>query len=450
MANVSRITVGAAGSPPESGGGIQRSSGILYLAKTNNITVTSTGVTNGILIGWNDSQGNNGTGDKGNALYLGQTNAIFTDAIYAGTDKTLACVVAFNPSGLNSPTAYFRNKDGVSRVSLWGIGDTSMKTSSNQNASGTNDFSGGTIDALINSMSVGVTQTAASGVTTGNGTGALIFNAGTIDVNNLTNGLSIGTGTAVGSDVGTGIINVNGTGTLKVNNILSLAQNTGTGTGVPVGTVNVNGGSLLVNTVIAGSGTSAITLNNATLIVTNQVGAPGAGIVTMATTNSAMHLSLHGSAIATNIVTTNLTASGITTISIDSVADVTTTTTFPLISYTSFNGSIANFAVGSLPANLAGSLVNNAAAKRIDLIVTHAPAAPVIGSINLLDTNLILSGTNGSPTWTYYLLTSTNISLPLSNWSAVQTGFFDGSGNFQITNGTDPTLQQQFYILQMP
>lgn len=450
ITNVSRISIGVAGAPPQTVSGLQRSSGVLYLAKTNNITVTSTGVTNGILIGWNDSQGNNGAGDKGSALYLGQTNAIFTDAIYAGTDKTLGCLLAFNPTGLNSPVAYFRNKDGASRVSLWGIGDTSMKSGSNQNASGTNDFSGGTIDALVSSMTIGVTQTGASTSTTGNGTGALVFNAGTIDVNNLTNGLSIGTGTTAGSDVGTGFINVNGSGTLKVNNVLSLAQNTSTGTGVPVGIVNVNGGSLLVNTVVTGGGTSAINLNNGTLIITNRAGVPGAGLGTLGTASSSIHLRLNGSALGTNIVVTNLNASGLTTISIDAIANVTTTTVFPLISYTSFSGSAVNFSVGSLPANFAGTLTNNATAKRLDLVVTHASANPMIGGINFSGTNLILSGTNGVPTWTYYLLASTNVSLPLSNWSAVQTGFFDGSGNFVLTNGTDPALSRQFYILQMP
>src|SRR5207249_92450 len=129
--------------------------------------------------------------DRTSALYLGQTNAIFTDAVYVGTDKTLGCLLAFNPAGLNNPVAFFRNRDGVSRVSLWGIGDTSMKANSNQSASGTNDFTGGTVDALIANMSIGVSQTGASSGNTGNGTGVLTFNAGTIDVNNLTNGWSV-------------------------------------------------------------------------------------------------------------------------------------------------------------------------------------------------------------------------------------------------------------------
>ena len=450
VTNVSRINVAVAGAPPQPNSGLQRSSGVLYLARTNNLTVTSTGVTNGILIGWNDSQGNNGVGDKGSALYLGQTNAIFTDAIYTGTDKTLACLVAFNPSGLNNPVAYFRNKDGVGRISLWGIGDSSMKGNSNQSASGTNDFNGGTIDALIASMTIGVSQTGASSGVTGNGTGALIFNAGIIDVDNLTNGLSMGTGTSAGSDIGAGIINVNGSATLKVNNVLSLAQNTGTGTGVPVGIVTVNSGSLLVNTVVAGSGTSAINLNNATLTITNRVAAPNAPLGTLGTTNSSIHVRLNGSALTTNIVAANLNAAGVTAISVDSIANVAVTTSFPLITYSTFTGSIANFTVGSLPANFAGTLTNNAAAKRIDLIITHAPANPMISALSFSNTNLILSGTSGPAAWTYYLLASTNLSLPLSNWTAVQTGFFDGSGNFQLTNGADPSLSKRFYILQVP
>ncbi|HUA66945.1 MAG TPA: hypothetical protein VMA13_00225, partial [Candidatus Saccharimonadales bacterium] len=261
VTNVSRIAIAVSGVPPQTGNGVQRCSGVLYLAKTNNIAVTSTGVTNGILVGWNDSQGNGNTldvpnpADDGSALYLGQTNTIFTDAIYVGTDKSLGCLLAFNPNGLNNPVAYFRGIGGASsRVSLWGIGDTSMKNGSNQSASGTNDFTSGSVNILASSMNVGVTQTGASGGDTGTGTGVLTFNAGTIDVNYLTNGWSVGSGTNT-TDVGTGTVNVNSTATLKVNSICALAQNTGTGTGVPSGALNVNGGTFIANSIVAGAGT---------------------------------------------------------------------------------------------------------------------------------------------------------------------------------------------------
>ena len=118
VTNVSRITVGVYQT-------VTRACGVLYLAETNFISVTSTGVTNGILVGWNDSNGNGDSsgvlhpGDNISALYLGQANSIYADAIYVGTDKTVGCLLTFNPNGLNNPTAYFRGSGGAnSRVSF--------------------------------------------------------------------------------------------------------------------------------------------------------------------------------------------------------------------------------------------------------------------------------------------------------------------------------------------
>ena len=48
------------------------------------------------------------------------------------------------------------------------------------------------------------------------------------------------------------------------------------------------------------------------------------------------------------------------------------------------------------------------------------------------------------------LLASTNVSLPLSNWGAVGTDFFDSGGHFRFTNTLDPGQPRRFYILQLP
>jgi hypothetical protein len=290
VTNVSKMDVGVLGLPPQNGNGGQRSSGVLYLARTNIISVTSTGVTNGILVGWNDSQGNgNSSGvpnaaDKVSALYLGQASSIFTDAIYVGTDKTLGSLLAFNPNGLNNPSAYIRgaDSDDGTPVSWWGIGDSSMKNGSNQSASGTNDFSGGMVDALVNNMNIGVTQTGSSGGNTGNGTGLLTFDAGTIEVNNLTNGWSEGSGTSSGSDVGTGTVNVNGVALLIIDTTLALAQDTGGGTGVSSGTLNINGGTVQAANIVGGPGISTINLNSGTLDL--QADNPTPGQITNVTT----------------------------------------------------------------------------------------------------------------------------------------------------------------------
>jgi hypothetical protein len=450
--NSSRIAIGVYQTPPQNGNGGQRSSGVLYLAKTNIIAVTSTGVTNGILVGWNDNQGN-GTANKGSALYLGQTNAIFTDAIFVGTDKTLGCLLAFNPSGLNNPTAYFRGIGGASsRVSFWGIGDTSMKSSSNQSASGTNDFTGGAVDAMVGNMTIGVTTTGAGlGPSTGNGSGALTFNSGTIDVNNLTNGWSAGTSTTAGFDVGTGVINVNGSAILKVNNILALAQNTSGGSGSPSGTLNVNGGTVRAKTIVAGGGTSTIAMAGGTLIFTNTAGAPGGGISSLSLSNSTLHLTLNAIAIATNIIVTNLTATGLNTIAFDSIANVSGITTFPLIAYGTFTGAVAvDFARGAVPAGYSAALVDNSGQGRIDLsIAPSALVTPRFGTLGFSGPNLIISGANGLPAGFYDVLVSSDLTLPLNQWAPIATNRFDSSGGFIFTNTPGPNAPQMYYRLQL-
>jgi uncharacterized repeat protein (TIGR03806 family) len=451
VANVSRLAVAVYQVPPQLGNGGQRSAGTLVLARTNSIALTSTGVTNGILIGWNDSQGN-GVANKTSTLYLGQTNSLFTDAIYTGTDKTLGALLAFNPSGLNNPTAYFRGISGNgSRVSLWGIGDTSMKNASNQSSSATNDFTGGTIDALIGNLNIGVTTTGAgSGPSTGNGTGVLTFNAGTIDASNVTNGWSTGTSSVGGTDVGAGTINVNG-GTLRVNNTLALAVNTSTGTGLPIGIVNIRGGTLAASSIVAGSGSSVLAVSSSgTLAITNRAGTPAAPLSTLALTNAVVHLRINGAAVTTNIVAASVNAGGLNTIQIDAVANVNTPMTFPLISYATLNGTVpGNFTV-TTPLPYTVTLANNAATKIIELHLTHAAVTPAIGTVTLSGSSLVIGGSNGSPNWTYNVLSTTNISLPLASWTSMATGLFDNAGNFLITNPVSPSNPQRFYILQVP
>jgi hypothetical protein len=63
---------------------------------------------------------------------------------------------------------------------------------------------------------------------------------------------------------------------------------------------------------------------------------------------------------------------------------------------------------------------------------------------------LVLSGNNGVPGRTYYVLTSTNVVRPLSDWTRVATNSFDPNGNFGLTNAMTPSIGQQFYLLQLP
>ena len=50
----------------------------------------------------------------------------------------------------------------------------------------------------------------------------------------------------------------------------------------------------------------------------------------------------------------------------------------------------------------------------------------------------------------YYLVGSSNIAAPLSNWIPVLTNFFDASGNFDFTNLPNPGQAREFYMLELP
>jgi hypothetical protein len=80
------------------------------------------------------------------------------------------------------------------------------------------------------------------------------------------------------------------------------------------------------------------------------------------------------------------------------------------------------------------------------LIPTNPPA---ITNFSLAGGNVLIGGTNGQSGGTYYLLTSTNLLTPLSQWTPVATNVVGTTNNFTFigTNAVIPGDQQQFYRL---
>ncbi len=68
----------------------------------------------------------------------------------------------------------------------------------------------------------------------------------------------------------------------------------------------------------------------------------------------------------------------------------------------------------------------------------------------LSDTNLVINCANGTPNGTYYMLMSTNLALPRTNWTVMRTNIFDGSGCCAITNRLGSGFPQQFFLLRSP
>ena len=118
-------------------------------------------------------------------------------------------------------------------------------------------------------------------------------------------------------------------------------------------------------------------------------------------------------------------------------------TTFNVLTYGSFTGSFSSL---GLPA--ADSWQSNYNSTNFTLLV--GSPKPQFGTFNLAGTNLIFNGLGGSPGSNYVVLASTNLALPLANWSALTTNTFDGSGQFHYTNHVSPAKPRQFFIFKFP
>ena len=85
----------------------------------------------------------------------------------------------------------------------------------------------------------------------------------------------------------------------------------------------------------------------------------------------------------------------------------------------------------------------------LTVVSSQPPQPPQITSLSLSGTSLVISGTNGLAGEPYNVLTATNLTLPLSQWTVLPTNTF-GGGIFSITNTVNPVAPQNFYILRVP
>ena len=385
VATINSISVGTTtfGGPNNA----QNATGTLKLAQTNLITTAFFGTpialgtvstpTNSIQIG-----SDNGNTGGVNFFFLGQTNAFFIDSICVGALKTTSTML-FNPVFAN-PVAFFRGTGGSSsRIRFWSIGDMASSGSSSAGANGTNDFSIGTVDALVDTMSLGRDR---QGGNTAAGTptrGTLTFAAGTIDVNNLFVGNQQFT-TVANLNPMVGVINAVGAGaTLRVNNTLTLGRTTANSAAATntTGTLNVTNGTVLAGTITVGtvSISNIINLANATLIVTNTLATNALGLRTLYTSNSLIGLTVTANGSLKALVQALKTDGTTNTLQLDPTPVVFSSypRQFPIIKYTSWTG-LNNFGLVNIPAWAPGAtLVSNGPNSSVDLVLPSDPR-PVI------------------------------------------------------------------------
>jgi autotransporter-associated beta strand protein len=238
---------------------------------------------------------------------------------------------------------------------------------------------------------------------------------------------------------GSGILNLpvantySGT-TIVSNGVLSLTGSIGTNT------VTVAGGLLVGNGTITGP------------VTVQPGGAIEAGATnTIGTLNLSSTLTLAGNTIvkinkntaAKDLFSgqTSVTYGGTLTVT-NLAGTLTTSDTFTLFNPGASASNFANIA-GSPGPGLKYTFTNGV----LGVAIGTKPA-PHITSVSLSGTTLKISGTNGAPSGQYVLLGSTNVALPLSQWTPLLTNFFDVNGNINLsTNIVNLALPLEFYLL---
>jgi autotransporter-associated beta strand protein len=79
----------------------------------------------------------------------------------------------------------------------------------------------------------------------------------------------------------------------------------------------------------------------------------------------------------------------------------------------------------------------------------HVLPPPAIRNLTFTGGKLIFGGGGGIAGGNYAVLTSTNVAMPLNQWTSIATNSFDINGDFSFTNSPDPSLQQAYYLLRL-
>lgn len=221
-------------------------------------------------------------------------------------------------------------------------------------------------------------------------------------------------------------------------------------------TINVSGRSdqtlaLASSQTLQGAGTLAgnLTAGSGSVLAPGGVGAIGTFTVTNNVTladGALIEMDLNG---ATNdqVVAASITYGGVLNLN-NLGSTLAANQSFKLFNAGSYHGAFATITPASPGAGLTWDL-SGLPSGVIRVSSGAGPSAPAIGSISLVGGKLIISGTNASDAaQTFDLLTTTNIALPLSQWTTNATGAFDANGAFFITNNPG-TNQAQFYLLKV-
>jgi len=230
--------------------------------------------------------------------------------------------------------------------------------------------------------------------------------------------------------------NIPGGGTLLINNA------TGSGTGS--GPVSVNNSSTL-----GGSGTIAGAVNvyaGGALATGNLLGILIISNNLTLAAGSTTFMQLQTAPPTNDAVKVGgtFTAGGALNVTNSSGTDYTAGESFKLFTAGNYAGSFASLVLPPLTGNL---VWNTNYLKKSGTVSVAVYQPPVIEALAVNASGLVISGTGGIAGWMYYVLATTNLTIP--RWTPVATNQFDANGNFNFTNVINASAPQTFYRLQL-
>jgi hypothetical protein len=250
-----------------------------------------------------------------------------------------------------------------------------------------------------------------------------------------------------------------------VNTQLALGQGFGGASStLGAGNLNINSGTVAASTIVADNNTNSTisVLNGGTLSLTSvsgSIGTVAAPVGSLTIDNSTLNLAVGGTGptvVCSNLVT-DITGGTFNTINITDLPLISSTpATLTLIQSGNPAVGTFNFVLGTKPAGYNVSLVNSFVnGNAVQLMITGVPS-PTNGkgtsftgvSLQAATGSLVISGTNGLANDVYYVLTSTNLALPIADWTTIATNTFDANGHFNVSLPYSVGNVQQYYSIK--
>ena len=313
-------------------------------------------------------------------------------------------------------------------------------------------FNGGTLQYVTNfpgnNGSSDLTSIGTAGIT-------LAAGGGTIDLNGnfVTYAGSIGNGgngsLLVKSSVTNGMLILLGannyTGSTTITNATLLANNA-SGSATGTGNLTMQSGGVLEG---SGSlGGSVTVAAGATFAPGNPLGTLTIGGNLTLAGGSKTFIRVQHSPLTNNAASVGgtLTQGGALTVTNSGGTAFIAGDSFKVLGAAAYAGTFSSLSLPSLSSGLFWSTTRLAVDGTLGVVSSNAPA---VNSVSLSNGNLVLQGTNGTPNWYYTVLSSTNLALPLAQWTVTITNFFDGSGHFTWTNTGSSSGPRQFYLIRV-